>query len=138
MVSSPFRVGLLAVLAGLTLTCVESTQVTFNITTDVPCADVAGTSITVGLDGTTEGAAPLTVSNDCRSDGTVGAIGTYTVVPRGTKPVTASVKIAMAVGKNMSVEADCTAEKGYQGCIVARRRVSFVPHRRLMPLLSAA
>ena len=64
-------IGLVVLLSG----CLEATQVTFKITTDIPCDRVNGTSITVGLLGETEAADPREVIRQCRQDGTVGIIG---------------------------------------------------------------
>ncbi len=115
----------------LLLGCLQPTQVTFDISTDIPCAQVAGTSITVGIEGETEKADPLKIVTDCAANGTVSAIGSYAVKPRVlSMPVVASFKVAIGVdGANVS--RDCTASNGYRGCIVARRRVSFIAHRSM-------
>ena len=128
------RLAVTAVLGGVlavAMNCRPSTQVTFDISTDVPCAQISGTVITVGAEGETERASPATVTTVCRQDGTVGAIGTYAVAPRRADAV-ASFKVAVAVTDGINAETDCTAAKKYAGCIVARRRISFVPQRGLV------
>lgn len=116
----------------LLLACKPATQVTFDISTDVPCDRISGTSITVGVEGATEREVPVEVVRQCTPGGTINAIGTYTLVPAAAKTgVTASIKLAMGVGPDVDVESDCTAAKQYANCVVARRRVSFVTSRSL-------
>ncbi len=129
-----FRNGLSGLICSVVVLsgCLESTQVTFDIKTDVPCADVSGVNLTVGLAGQTEKATPVKTSRSCTADGKVAVLGTYAVTPKsGTKEVVASIKVALAVGSSLNVDEDCTAAKGYAGCIVARRRISFLPRRSL-------
>ncbi len=111
--------------------CLEPTQVTFKITTDIPCEQVSAVAITAGLEGETEKADPITVVKSCTSDGMVGAIGTYAVTPAASRSVRASFKAVVGVGA-IDVESECTASNGYRGCVVARRRINFVAHRALV------
>ena len=104
---------------------------TFNIWTDVPCDNMSATAINVGLEGETERAAPVKIVTDCNHDVVMSAIGTYVVKPGAKKDVTASFKVALAIGKGGDVESTCIASKKYRGCTVARRRVVFVPHHNL-------
>lgn len=105
--------------------CLEATQVTFDITTNVPCSRVASTSIAVGLQGQTEGLGPVAVATECRADGKVGAIGTYVVTPaRREMNIEAAIKVSLALDQ----PTQC-AGGGGPGCIVARRRINFVTHR---------
>ncbi len=119
--------GLLMLLAS----CLDSTQVTFDISTDVPCADVSGVALTVGLEGQTEKAMPLSVTKSCDKGDKLNIIGTYAVRPGKNADVVASIKVALGVGQSIKVETACTAANGYQGCVVARRRISFLAHRSL-------
>ncbi len=117
---------------GLLFGCLDSTQVTFKIGTDVPCDRANGTAITVGLEGQTEKAEPIKVVTNCDADGKVAAIGTYAVTPGKKAPKVASARITLAVGQDIDVKTACTPSNGYQGCVVARRKVSFVTHRSLV------
>ncbi len=120
--------------------CREATQVTFDISTDVACDQVADDAlgITVGLDGQTEqGEATARVTKtqftECRADGTAAAVGTYTVYPpANTDPDTIiSFKAVLAARPWVDLATDCTAAKNYAGCVVARRTLSYLKGRSL-------
>ncbi len=120
-----------AVVTGVISSCLSATQVTFDITTDIPCADIGRTAITAGLEGETEKADPVKVVQSCTADGKVGAIGTFAVYPKAKNEFRASFKVTVATTAGIDVTKACTPSQGYRGCIVSRRRISFVAHRGL-------
>jgi hypothetical protein len=119
------------------VSCLDPTEVTLVVTTDVQCPLDRGTSITVGSTGDDLSVKPpLTVTQDCTGGsktvddaGTLtspASIGTLVVVPSGSKSDSFAVRVVMAVDPNMS-PMDCVAP-AYTNCIVADREVSFIPH----------
>jgi hypothetical protein len=119
------------------VSCLDPTEVTLVITTDVQCSLDRGTSITVGNTSEDLSSKPaLTVTQDCTSasqsvddSGALTSpanIGTLVVVPSGSKSDSFAVRVVMAVDPNMS-PMDCVPP-AYTNCIVADREVSFIPH----------
>lgn len=119
-----------AAFALLLAACAQPTQITFDLRTDVPCAEIQAVGLSVGPVGSVETKAPAATTTSCSASGTVSAIGTYAVVP-AAGPVEVSVRVTLAE-KGVTLEADCTAENKYKGCIVARRDVTFIPRRGLV------
>jgi hypothetical protein len=126
-------VGMAMVALGmLTLTqCREPTEVTLELSTDTACQSLyKGTSITVGPAGQAiESQVPLTITLDCNAD---HSIGTFVLAPSGNKDAQWEVRVVTGI----DVAPDqCTPDKQpnnpYNGCIVARRVMSFVPHTPL-------
>ncbi len=114
------RVGCLALLAAVQAAgCRSPTQVSVEVTTDVSCAGFHGASVTVGLGAIEEGAP---VASSTRCDG-----GTVVVVPSGSKSDEVAIKVVTGVSIPTS---ECKFPK-YQGCIVARRALHFLPHEPL-------
>jgi hypothetical protein len=122
------------------VSCLGPTEVTLVLTTDVPCSAQRGTSIAVGDSGDIAASAPVTVTGDCalaadggmQDGGTLAVpaeIGTLVVVPSGSRSASFTVQIVTAVDP-VGQPGDCAA-LGYQGCIVARRQLSFIPHTPL-------
>jgi hypothetical protein len=126
-----FALPLLA-LASFAPSCLAPTQVELELTTDVPCDEVGGVSITVGLPGSLETKPPAAVSLICRDDGT---LGTLVVVPSGERDAELAVRVV--AGRNLEVEQCEPPDYGPQGtpetgCIVARRTLRFLPHEPLV------
>jgi hypothetical protein len=110
--------------------CREATEVDVEISTDVLCRDVSGTTISVGAIVELEGIPPRTSTFDCAGDGRIGSI---TVVPKDEKDVDFGIRVVTGVGKDPN---QCVRDGYTGGCIVARRLVSFIPHRRIvLPVL---
>ncbi|MCA2978920.1 MAG: hypothetical protein INH37_11580, partial [Myxococcaceae bacterium] len=103
--------------------CLEPTALRIDVTTDVPCAQSAGVTITLGAPGAIEQELPSTVTRDCRD----GTIGWLSVVPQDDRQASVAVRVAMSLGGN--VEEDCTPERRFRGCIVSRRLARFLPQR---------
>jgi outer membrane protein assembly factor BamB len=104
--------------------CRDATQITVVLTTDVPCANVKGATITVGVPGAIEDKDPAATSGAC---GASGSIGSVVVVPSGDDSDEVGIKAVIGVGKPPS---DC--KKYGPGCIVARRALHYIPHTGLV------
>jgi hypothetical protein len=115
-------VGILLALAACG--CRAPTQITFEVTTDVPCEKLRGTSVVVGpLDALTAERPPTTTSAACTSDGRIGSL---VVVPSGDDGALVGVRIVTGV----AVDPTRCGPQG-EGCIVAKRALRFVPHEPL-------
>jgi formylglycine-generating enzyme required for sulfatase activity len=111
--------------------CRTPTQVTVELTTDVPCGEAPNTIAQVGrLGPDLEGRAASIVTTACAAD---GRIGSFVVVPSGEKGDDFGVKVVLAHGGPTIAEcndAEAHAQK-LPGCIRARRALSFIPHDEL-------
>lgn len=106
--------------------CREPTHVLIETYTDVPYQSGRTVAYFAGKPGTTEYRRNADAVLD--RPWTTSAIGTLTVVPEGEDDeVVVTVKIVMGIGRATS---ECAAPL-YDGCIVARRRIRYVPHERL-------
>lgn len=103
--------------------CLEPTQVTLRVTSNVPCELSKGTAFSGGKLGVVERAKPSTVTMDCRD----GEIGTLVATPSGDK----DSNVAFVVVQGVDRPAEECAANGYKGCIVQRRSVSYQPHTPL-------
>lgn len=107
--------------------CLDPTQITLEITTDVKCADLHETSIAIGGLSQLEAGAPSATTGRC--DPSTGQVGSLVVVPSGMGQAAAVRVVAAFGGRKTADECVATGFKG--GCIVARRVVSYVSHTRL-------
>jgi outer membrane protein assembly factor BamB len=122
-----------AVLLG-TPHCQSPTEITLDLSTDVPCGELTGVSITVGPSSEVETMAPETTTQACSSSGTIGSL---VVVPGGTKNESVDIKVVGGVNRDPT---SCAAPNYGSGCIVARRSLQFIPHTPLtldIPLAEA-
>lgn len=126
--------------------CYGATAIQVQVTTTVSCATGASltTQIFTGATGTTDfGTAPAAETDRCVAS--EPRVGTLSVVPSGARDDQFDLEVVGAVGVPI---ADCrpimsggapAATSGVtktKGCIVARRRVSFRPHKSLtVPVL---
>lgn len=112
------------------VSCQDPTQVMIEVRTNVEYRAGIVTSFTVGAPGQTEDAPPATETREeWRRDGVGDAfVGSLAVVPGEDDESALSVKIVMGVRKEAR---DCTSADGYQGCIVARRRLRYAPNTLL-------
>lgn len=117
---------LAAVLAAAGPSCKEPTQVVVEARTNVDHRSGMTTSFTVGAPGQTEKADPTTETR--QPWGADGFIGSLVVVPGTSDDAALSVKIVLAIDRDPRT---CTAENDYDGCIVARRRLRYVPGTKL-------
>lgn len=113
--------GICIAAAGL-LSCRTPTQITIEVTTDVPCADAPNTSISVGtLAGDLEGKPPVVETAKCAANGRVGSL---VVVPSGGRDTEVAIRVVTGVGKQL----EACRRDGFKGCIVARRAIHFRAH----------
>ena len=130
------RAVVLAALCLLPLaSCRDATQITVDVTTDVKCPDVKGTSLTIGtLDGLD--GRPATAQTTACTPGAVARIGKIVVVPSGEKDDAVAVRVVLGFGRD---PAECVAPTFGPGCIVARRSLRYVPHENLtLPIFMSA
>jgi hypothetical protein len=106
--------------------CRGPTQITVELTTDVRCADVRGTAITVGELTTIETKPAVAVTPAC--DPTTGRVGSMVIVPSGDRDEQVSFRVVMGLGRDPS---ECVAPAYGPGCIVARRALRFIPGQSL-------
>jgi len=109
----------LAVAAG----CQDATQVGLTLRTNAPHRE--GASVAVWA-GTTATGAPVTQRTE-RWTGDPADLGSIVVTPRALSDEPLSIRVVLAVGRDPST---CSAADAV-GCIVARRKLSFVPRTRL-------
>ena len=114
-----------ALLALLAAACRNPTQITFDVTTDVPCNQLGDTQVTAGtLDVLDKGLPPTTTAPQCKVEGHVGS---FVVVPSGSDD-NAQVAIEVVAGVNESTNF-CGTDPSK--CIVAKRALRFIPHTPL-------
>src|SRR5688572_28432485 len=102
--------------------CVEPRQITVEITTDVPCGDLRGTTVTIG-ELTGIDARPITAQTSACNEARIGSL---VVVPSAEDTDVVAIRVASGVKKDV---AECTP--GKSGCIVARRALRYVAHKSL-------
>ncbi|MFO0671852.1 MAG: hypothetical protein U0235_19885 [Polyangiaceae bacterium] len=111
--------------------CLDPTQITLHVTTDLTCAEATrgGATIYGGDPRTSEG--PLTTTRAC-AEGSPRDLGTLVLTPSGGSDDRVSVTV---VGGVTRPSEECAAA-GFAGCIVARRRLPYVAHKKLdLPIL---
>ena len=118
-----FAFSSLAVLA-TSASCLDPTQITVDMSTDVKCSDAKGTAIAGGVPGTLDVATPTTMTGDC----TNGHIGTLVSTPSGSKDTDAAFLVVLGVDRPVS---ECTPANKFDGCIVQRRLIHYVKHTPL-------
>ncbi len=120
--------GLLASVAGVTVlgACLGATQIVLDVRTDVPCHRAStwkGVSISVGQPGVdVESRAPVLTTTAC---GASGEVGSLVVVPTGSNSATVGIRVVAGITR----DPESCAAAGYDGCIVSRRTVTFLPHQ---------
>lgn len=118
---------MLALSAVALLSCRAPTQITFEVSTDIACAEHGGTNLNVGrlaeIDGRPVGSSRLAC------DPATGRIGSVVIVPSGDDDEEVAVRFVLGIGKS----AERCVEDGLKGgCIVARRGLRFIPHEPLV------
>ena len=131
--------------------CYGATEISVAVTTTVPCSQslVLTTQIFTGPAGTTDfGTAPAAETIECGA--VEPRVGTLSIVPSGARDGQFDLEVVGAVGvpasdcRDASLGRDsgapvATATSPTTGCVVARRRVSFRPHKALtVPVLLSA
>jgi hypothetical protein len=111
---------------GLSASCGDPTQATLTVRTNVPYR--AG--ISVGIWTSTSGRfAPGAPAQSTTQDPWLedGALGDLVVSPSQRKDEPLTVRVIMGIGRDPTTCTDADAT----GCIVAKRRLAFVPNKRL-------
>ena len=119
-------VSALPLLAGLGA-CRSPTQVSLEVSTDVPCDRFKGLTITVGHRGEVEDKGAVVVSDLALCHAGVSRLGSLVVTPSGSKDEEVTIKVVVGVD---TTAIECK-KPDYKGCIVARRALRFVPHEPL-------
>jgi outer membrane protein assembly factor BamB len=105
--------------------CREPTQMTFVLSTDVPCERVTGVAIAVGAPEDIDSKPLATTTRTCTG---AGDLGTIVTVPSGSKTDAMSIKVTVGVGRDPS---ECQGATFGTGCIAARRSLRYIPHTPL-------
>ena len=108
--------------------CRTPTQVSVDISTDVDCPLLQGTTVTVGEAARIEGKDPVASTSACSAGADLNPIGSIVVIPSDANDAEFGVKVV--AGVDFPAET-CTDDNSYQGCIVSRRAMRFVPHEEL-------
>lgn len=123
------RLVVVVALAAVTLvvgaSCQEPTSISIEARTNVTWRPGLVVGFTAGRPGETEGLEPVTETRDPWD--TSGLIGTLTVIPDSGDDGVVALKLVMGVRR----ETSACKPPSYEGCIVARRRVRYVPNQRL-------
>lgn len=106
------------------VSCLDPTQITVTVETDVRCSDTKGTSFVGGKPGGVELASPTTTTRECVD----GRIGTLVSTPSGGKDADAAFVVVLGVDRPVS---ECTAANHWLGCIVERRLIEYITHTPL-------
>lgn len=124
-----------ALAAALVASCREPTEVRLVLSSDLrtcpplPGAKSSGTTtITVGADLASLSDGPGTTTDTC-TPASPGSIGELVLVPSGDRGAQIAIEIVAGLGKEA-----CAARvpgTSLAGCVVARRRLRFVPHTSL-------
>lgn len=123
----------LLTLAVLLLGCQDPTEVKLSLSTDAKCADVIGTTITVGPLRELEQRPPVTETTRCAADGRIGSL---VVVPRDAKDDEFALRVVTGFYKTPQ---QCVDDGFLGGCIVVRRALHFIPHEAIdLPILLEA
>lgn len=122
-------------MVGATEACRTATQVELVVTYDGKCSDLNEVAFIIGTDpqvaeGRIESNVFTTSTTHCEQ-GSPSQVGSLVVTPNDNTG-RASIIVLGAFGQHAS---DCKPEKGYAGCIVARRAFSFVDHTALTLLI---
>lgn len=107
--------------------CREPTEITVTLRTDVACADVSETSLSVGSLTTLAGKPPVSTRKGCSDPS--GRIGSLVIVPSGDNDDEVAIQVITTI--NGLPTSACDASKPSSDCIVARRALRFVPHTPL-------
>jgi len=112
--------------------CRTATQVELDVTYDGTCADLQEVAFIVGTDPTIaesriEANVFTTTTSHCEP-GSPSRVGTLVVTPNDSTGRASIIVLASFGGQHVT---DCKPEKGYAGCIIARRAFAFVDHTAL-------
>lgn len=107
--------------------CLEPTEVFVTIRTTANCSDVNEVSILTGTLAQINGPMTTTSTKAC-SD---GRIGTIALVPPANDSMTDPAAIRVVLGLGKKTPDDCVKSSYTGGCIVARRAIRYITHKKL-------
>jgi hypothetical protein len=103
--------------------CLDPTEITLSVTTDVRCSDTKGAAFSGGSSpSAVEGANPNATTLRCQD----GQIGTLVATPSGSKDTDAAFVVTLGVDRPVR---ECTPANHYHGCIVQRRAIRYTKHK---------
>lgn len=106
--------------------CLGATEISLDVRTNVACSSPSswrGVAVSVGEPGVdVESRSPVLTTTAC---GAGGEIGTLVVVPTGAKNAAVGIRVVAGITRDPE---DCAAN-GYDGCIVSRRTLTYLPHQ---------
>ena len=106
--------------------CLGATEITLDVRTNLPCTSAGawkGIAISVGQPGVdVESRAPVLTTTACSASGEVGSL---VIVPTGANDATVGIRVVAGITRNPE---DCAAH-AYDGCIVSRRTLTYLPHQ---------
>ena len=105
--------------------CRSPTQITFVVTTDVPCDQHGGTVFSIGRLADVDDRPVTSASSQCID----GRVGSVVAVPSSDVGEEVAVRIVLGIGKTGD---KCIDDKLVGGCIMARRALRYVPHEPLV------
>jgi hypothetical protein len=119
-------------MTGASEACRTATQVELDVTYDGLCTDLQEVAFIVGTDPTVaesriETNVFTTTTSHCEP-GSPSRVGTLVVTPNDATGRASIIVLASFGGQHVT---DCKPEKGYAGCIIARRAFAFVDHTAL-------
>ncbi len=123
---APVLIFLAAAVGAGASACREPTQITLQVDTDVDCDKLVGHGGTAIIGGAPTDD-PVTITRDCSGAGPLRTIGSLVIAPSGKRDDV--VSISVVAGATSPLNACAAAD--FAGCIVARRRLRFVPHEPL-------
>jgi hypothetical protein len=126
-------IGLLLGAALMSEACRTATQVELVVTYDGACSDLREVAFIIGTDptvaeGRIESNVFTTTTSHCEP-GSPSRVGTLVVTPNDATGRASIIVLASFGGQHVT---ECKPEKGYFGCIIARRAFAFVDHTALM------
>jgi alpha-tubulin suppressor-like RCC1 family protein len=121
-----WALGLLLLVAVLFASCKDATQVNVVLRTNVPFATGAGVALWSSRSGAV--GSPLVESTEPWL--AYGEVGNVVVTP-GDASKESALTVRVAMGLRGKRAAECTDDGDLKGCIIARRKLAFVPHTQL-------
>lgn len=114
------------------LACREPTQITLEIVKEntLECQDLRGTIIRAGSPDDFDQREPSALTTAC--DSATGRIGSLVIVPSSARDATITVEVVAGFGTPVE---ECLNGSTGPGCIVARRRIRYLPGRSLTVLV---
>jgi alpha-tubulin suppressor-like RCC1 family protein len=109
--------------------CRTPTDMTVHVLTDVPCARQRGVVVVAASPEEYEHAPPAGRSQQCTQvSDTLYDLGTIVLVPHSDGSDRLGIRVVLGLSKDAE---SCAGSSDYDGCIVARRLLHYLPHDEL-------